>query len=237
MQELLYDRQALLIVDDVWEIRHGKLFEVAGPACCSIITTRELGIAHHFATKDRTIKVDILTPEASLQLLHRLTPEAVAYDKNIAQQLCERLEYLPLGLTLAGRMLADETDIPSRMKRLFDELLERRDARLQLLQSEGRLGIDEENPVSLQAILGLSVDRLSPIDKERFAMASVFGGEPLTWDLEMAAYVWDCQQTEAEDTVSRFIKRGLTEAQKDGRFWMHALLADYAQELMDEMSL
>ncbi len=237
LQEALYSRQALLIVDDVWNIQHGKQFEVTGPACRMILTTRELDIAHHLATLDRTIKVDMLSKEASLQLLGRLVPQAVTQNRKAAHQLCERLEYLPLALTLAGRMLANEVDVPARMQRLTDELLERRDARMQLLQAEGRLGIDEENPVSLQAILGLSVDRLSRVDKERFAMASVFGGEPLTWNLEMAAYVWDCSMNETEDTVARFIQRGLAEAQENGRYWMHALLADYAQGLMDEMGL
>lgn len=237
LQEALYQRKALLIVDDVWDIQQGKQFEVAGPRCRTLFTTRELDIAHHLATKDRTVKVDILSPEASLQLLHRLVPEAVASNKKDAQKLCERLEYLPLAITLAGRMLANETDVPSRMQRLIAELLERREVRLHLLQMEGRLGLDEENPVSLYAILGLSVDRLSPVDKERFAMASVFGGEPLTWDLTMAAYVWDCPPNEVEDTIARFLQRGLVEAQRGGRYWMHALLADYAQALMDEMGL
>ncbi len=123
----------------------------------------------------------------------------------------------------------------------LDELLERHDARLQLPQAEGREGIDEENPVSLQAILGLSVDRLSQVDKERFAMASVFGGEPLTWNLEMVAHVWGCSIIEADDTAARFIQRGLLETeideQKNIRYRMHALRADYAQALMEEMGL
>ncbi|MCB8944023.1 MAG: hypothetical protein H6658_09740 [Ardenticatenaceae bacterium] len=237
LQEALYHRQALLIVDDVWEIQHGKQFEVAGPACRLVLTTREPDIAHHFATPDRTIKVDILSSDASLQLLQGLMQRSVALNEKVARQLCERLEYLPLALTLAGRMLANETDIPARLQRLVDELLERREARLKLLQAEGRLGIDEENPVSLQAILGLSVDRLSPVEKERFAMSAVFGGEPLTWQLDMAAHVWDCSQAEAEDTVAQFMRRGLVYAQGNGRYWMHALLADYAQEMMDEMGL
>ena len=237
LQEALYDRRVLLIVDDVWDIPQGSQFDIVGPAGCAIFTTRELNIAHHLATRDRTIQVDILSPDASLQLLHRLVPQAVSQNRQIAQQLCDRLEYLPLALTLAGRMLANEVDVPSRMQRLIDELLERRQARLQLLQDEGRLGLDEENPVSLQAILGLSVDRLSRLDKERFAMASVFGGEPLTWQVDMAAYVWECSLTDAEDTVAHLIQRGLVYRQEDGRYWMHALLADYAQELMDEMGL
>jgi hypothetical protein len=78
---------------------------------------------------------------------------------------------------------------------------------------------------------------LSPVDKERFAMTAIFGGEPLTWQLEMATHVWDCSAAEAEGTVARFIRRGLVTAQANGRYWTHALLADYAQTLMDEMGL
>lgn len=236
LQELLYHRQALLIVDDVWEIQHGRFFLVGGPHCRTVVTTRELPVAHHLATRPRTLPVDVLSSQAALGLLYRLAPET-GTNPTTANQLCERLEYLPLALTLAGRMLADEADIPSRMQRLTEELLERREARLQLLQAEGRLGIDEENPVSLQAILGLSVERMTALDRERFAMAAVFGGEPLTWKLDLAAHVWECSLAEAEKTTAHFIQRGLVERKGHDRYWMHALLADYAQELLDEMGL
>ncbi len=151
-------------------------------------------------------------------------------------RLCERLEFLPLALTLAGRLLASEADVPTRMQRLLDELMEHREARLQLLQAEGRLGLAEDQPVSLQAILGMSVERLSKTDQERFAMLAVFGGEPLTWEIKAAAHVWECSVEEAEATISRFIQRGLVERRGE-RYWMHALLADYAAEMMEKMGL
>jgi hypothetical protein len=118
------------------------------------------------------------------------------------------------------------------MQRLIGELIERRDTRLKLLQSEGRLGLDEDEPVSLQAILGMSVDRLDIVDQDRFAMLAVFGGEPLTWEINGASYVWECSFEEAEQTVVKLIQRGLVERRGD-RYWMHALLADYAEEMMD----
>lgn len=232
LQEALYHRRVLLIIDDVWEVAHGKYFIVPGPQCRTLITTRESPVAYTLATRERTLSVAVLKPEAALALLRALAPETVATDQKTALRLCERLEYLPLALTLAGRLLAVEADIPSRMQRLVDELLERRTARLQLLQAEGRPGLDEDQPVSLQAILGMSVARLNPVDQARFAMLAVFGGEPLTWEINAATYVWECTAEEAEETVSRFIQRGLVERRGD-RYWMHALLADYAAELME----
>jgi hypothetical protein len=236
LRAVLYHRRALLIVDDVWDVAQGQHFLVAGPRCRTLLTTREMPIAYTLATSERTLRVDVLKPGAALALLRRLAPEAVTSDERAAQRLCERLEYLPLALTLAGRLLAVEADVPARMQRMLGELIERREARLNLLQAEGRLGLTEEEPVSLQAILGLSVNRLDKVDQERFAMASVFGGDPLTWEINAAAYVWDCSVIEAEDTVARFIQRGLIERRGE-RYWMHALLADYTAEMMAQMGL
>jgi hypothetical protein len=122
------------------------------------------------------------------------------------------------------------------MQRLMDELLERRETRLRLLQSDGRAGLTEEAPVTLQAILGMSVERLNKTEQERFAMLSAFGGEPLTWEINAAAHVWQCSLDEAEATTTRFIQRGLVE-RRAGRYWLHALLADYAEEMREGLGL
>lgn len=227
----LYRRRMLLVVDDVWEAAHGQAFGVAGPHCCTLYTTREAPAAYALATRGRTLQVDVLSPQAALALLARLAPEVIRVDAPSAERLCERLEYLPLALTLAGRLLAQEADVPTRMQRLLGELIERRAARLQLLETDGRLGLEPRQPVSLQAILGMSVERLSRVDQERFAILSAFGGEPLTWEMAAAAFLWECPEEEAEATLAHLIQRGLV-MQRGAHYWMHALLADYAAEML-----
>lgn len=237
LQSALYHRRLLLLIDDVWEVKHGRFFTLAGPNGRTLFTTRELPVAHGLTTREYTLPVDVLSPEAALTLLSRLVPE-IATDEKHARALCGRLEYLPLALTLAGRMLANEADVPSRMQRLLQELIEQREARLHLWQSEGRLGVseDETGTVSLQTILGMSVSRLTQIDQARFAMLSVFGGEPLTWEINAAAHVWDCSLDQATETVTHFIQRGLVE-RRNGRYWMHTLLADYATTMRETRDL
>ena len=236
LRQLLHDKKMLIIVDDVWDMKQGGYFQVGGPHSRTIFTTREIPIANALATRERTLRVDVLKPEAALKLLYKLAPEIATVDKSIVIKLCEHLEFLPLALALAGRMLPNEADVPQRMQRLLAELIERREARLQLLQVEGRHGLDEENPVSLQAILGMSVDRLNKLDQKRFAMLSVFGGEPLTWEINAVSAIWESSLEESEATISKLIHRGLVEPH-GVRYWMHALLADYAAEMMENMGL
>lgn len=236
LRNVLYHRRILLIVDDVWDTNHGKYFQVAGPQCGTVFTTRESPIANILATRARTLLVNVLEPGAALQLLYKLAPQTAHIKKKTPLKLCERLEFLPLALTLAGHMLANESDVPKHMERVLGELIERGQARLNLIQPDGRQGIDEENPVSLQAILGMSVERLSKSDQERFAMLSVFGGEPLTWEIKAASSVWECSIAETEATISRFIQRGLVEPQGN-RYHIHALLADYAKGLATKLGL
>ena len=209
LRSALYRRRMLLVIDDVWEVAHGQLFMVAGPHCRTLLTTRESPAAYTLTTRERTLPVDVLSAPAAVDLLSRLAPAVVTADAESAQRLCERLEFLPLALTLAGRLLAQEADVPSRMQRLVGELIERRAARLQLLEVAGRPGLEPGQPASLHAILGMSVSRLEQVEQERFAILSAFGGEPLTWELGAAAYLWECAEEEAEQTMSHFIQRGL----------------------------
>ena len=67
-------------------------------------------------------------------------------------------------------------------------------------------------------------------------MLGVIGGEPVPSESNATAHVWECAVQEAEATISRFIQRGLVERRVD-RYWMHALLADYAAEMMEKMEL
>ncbi len=231
LRAALYQRKMLLVIDDVWETTHGASFLVGGPQCHTLLTTRELSVANDLATQNRVLLVKVLEPDTSLELLNALAPEVVASDRCSAIRLCERLEYLPLAITLAGRLLANEVHVPSRMKRLLADLIEHRESRLRLIQSEGRRGLDEDNPVSLRSILGMSVKRLAELDQERFSLISSFGAYKYIWDIKNAAANWRCSSLQAEDTISRLIQRGLVERSGE-HYWMHSLLVDYAESLL-----
>lgn len=233
----LSSQKALLIIDDVWSVAYGNHFRnIAGPRCRTLITTRDAIVAYGLATREGTLQVDVLSEHAALGLLRRLAPEAVRADEEAAKRLCEQLGYLPLGLTLAGRLLANESDVPAHLRQVMGELLEGRGARLDLPADEGRPGLREGQRVFLSDILGMSVERLSDREQQCFAMLSRFGAEPLHWTVEDAAAVWDCSEQEAAATVSRLFQRALVGGRGE-QYWLHALLCDYATELCKRSGL
>jgi hypothetical protein len=205
---------------------------IGGPASRTIVTTRDLEVAFGASTRASSYRLAELAPRSALDLLRRLAPDAVDLYPRKAEQLCERMGFMPLGLALAGRLLAVEQDIPGRMARLLDDLNQQREARLALPQKEGRPGVSSEE-ISVQAILDLSIARLPEPDQDRFAMLAALPADPASWDLPMAAAVWDCKPEQAEDAVSLLLRRGLVE-RRQGRYWMHALLRDYAEALLHE---
>jgi hypothetical protein len=231
----IHHRRFLMVVDDVWSSDAGLLFRVGGPDCCTLFTTRELPVANDLVAPNHVHLIRTIDPGAAILLLRALAPEVVNADESSAKQLCRKLEFLPLALTLAGRYLANEALTRRRKNTLVQALLTSAEGRLALPQYEKRLGIENARP-SLRAILGLSVDRLNRTDQERFAMLGALGGEPLSWTTEAAAFIWECSESDAEKTIVRFIQRGLVEP-FGNRYRMHALLADYAEILMKEWGL
>jgi hypothetical protein len=235
LREAMDARRTLLVIDDVWDAAHGTQFLVGGPACRVVITTRELPVANDLATPERVYSVDTLPPAAAAALLRALAPGIVEADISKAKELCTRLEYLPLAITLAGRYLANEALTAPRQERLITALLSSAEERLALVQGTPRSGIEDERP-SLRAILGLSVERLPRLEQERFAMLSWYGAEPLSWTDAMAAAIWDTTEDETATTLTHLLQRGLVES-RQGRYRMHALLADYAAVLRKEWKL
>lgn len=108
----------LLVLDDVGEYQQVKPYL---PPLSSrfkvLITTRQ-----HLGASIKELSLDVLQPKAALELLKsffKKTPQRIEQELTVANQLCEWLGYLPLGLELVGRYLARKQDLS------FTEMLRR----------------------------------------------------------------------------------------------------------------
>ncbi|HRW10264.1 MAG TPA: NB-ARC domain-containing protein, partial [Caldilineaceae bacterium] len=99
LRNLLRDKAALFVLDDLWDAQHVTLFKANAPRCRILFTTRDGTIAKHHEAQE--IQLGMLTPAQSRELLRA----SAGYDDPKLAMIAERLGHLPLALKLAGAQL------------------------------------------------------------------------------------------------------------------------------------
>lgn len=226
----LQHRRMLLIIDDVWEIEHGAVFNFGGTQSRILITTRTNKVAVGLAHQPTDIyKVPILNDENGLTLLSALTPDVTRLYPQESRDLINDLEGLPLAIQVAGRLLHAEAAMGWSIRDLISEI---REGAL-LLEAQApadRIDLVTQTIPTVAALLQRSTHRLSEETRRRFAFLGAFAPKPATFDLEAIEAVW--QVEDARATLRDLVSRGLLEPLGDGLFQMHALLAVHAQSLL-----
>lgn len=228
---ILQQKRMLLIVDDVWDAGHGALFQqVRGSSCGLLITTRLPEVADALAqTEEAIYNLPVLAEEDALKLMRILAPAVVEQHLNECRELVKDLEYLPLALHVAARLLRAE----ARLGLGVSDLL--RDIR------EGATVIEAKAPPdrvegdtipTVSALLQKSTDVLNEHTRDCFAYLGAFAPKPATFDMEAMKAVW--QVDDPKPAVRELVEHGLLEPVGSGRFQMHALLVKHARSLLEE---
>lgn len=225
LSDALHNRKILLVVDNVWNSADARLFLVGGASCCAIITTRDVEVARAL-TREGIFPVNVLSQDASLELLKKISPDAFDEDMFGVRQLVGQVGGLPLGLMIAGRLLAEEWHAGLGVSGILAEL-RNRDKRLEMA-SESR---------SISAILRTSYDHLpTEISKRVFRLMGIFivGGKPVAFSADAAAVVCELELRSLQKAVVNLVSRELVNVTKDGRYILHTVLVDYAATLMED---
>ena len=158
-------RHILLVIDDAWEIADALAFQIGGPNCAHLVTTRFPELARRFAARGTTEVHELDSTDGRL-LLMRLAPEVVQAEPEEAQALVTAVGGLPLALTLLGNYLRAQAH--SRQPRRLRAALERlrnADERLRLSEYQPLVGghpsLSTGTPLSLQAMIGISDQQVS----------------------------------------------------------------------------
>lgn len=116
----------LLVLDDVSNYEEVKPYLQSLPSRFKVLMTTRQNLG-----RIAQLSLDVLQPEAALELLKSLLKETsgrIEKELALANQLCERLGYLPLGVELVGRYLARKQDLSlaEMLRRLENKRLDER---------------------------------------------------------------------------------------------------------------
>ncbi|MBD2344429.1 tetratricopeptide repeat protein [Anabaena subtropica] len=212
----------LLVVDDVTDYQQIKPYlQGASSSFKVLMTTRQrLGVGI------KQLSLDVLQPDAALELLRSLlaeTPERIERELDVANQLCEWLGYLPLGLELVGRYLARKPDLSlsKMMGRLKDKRLEQ--------PATVNPEADMTAQRGIKAAFELSWQELAENDKLLGCVLSLFAAAPIPWNL-----VEQCLPEKDEDELEeirddKLLNLHLLQRKGEGIYQLHPLLREFFQ--------
>ena len=209
------DKRLLLILDNFEQVIDAATDLAALQGACPnlrlVVTTREvLQVAGEHA-----YAVPPLKPDDATQLFNTraLSARTDFQPGPAVDELCARLEHLPLAVELAA----------ARVRVLSPELLlDRLGQRLDLLQG-GRDADPRQQ--TLRATVQWSYDLLSPTEQKLFARLSVFAGG---YTLEAAEEVCEADL----DTLASLVEKSLLR-QSASRFWMLETIREFAAERLE----
>jgi tetratricopeptide (TPR) repeat protein len=227
---LCSNKRALLILDNVWQAEAAKYLLVGGPACRTLVTTRNIEVAIALAGRE-TYHLLPISHQASIDLLHNLAPDAFEVEPDAMEELVSRLAGLPLALNIAGEMIDWAWRISGDISMVLADLQDR-EARLRMSTPDNLLAEKaEEN--SLRAVLQVSYERLpDEASKLAFRLLGVFDYQPAVFDRSAANALWGLPLSQAQKTILILASRAMLEPVGRGRYTLHAVLADYAASLL-----
>jgi tetratricopeptide (TPR) repeat protein len=212
----------LLVLDDVGEYELVKPYLPSSSSRFKVlITTRQ-----HLGASIKELSLDVLQPEAALELLKSFlkeTPQRIEQELAVANQLCEWLGYLPLGLELVGRYLKRKVDVS--LTEMLQRLEKKRLEQPALIKPEGDMTAQR----GVLAAFELSWQELNDDDKQLGCLLSLFAPAPIAWDL-----VKQCLAEEDEEELEKIqddklLNLHLLQRKDKGVYQLHPLLREFFQ--------
>jgi tetratricopeptide (TPR) repeat protein len=221
------------------------LYLPQGSGCRVLITSRNSQWPPNL--KLHTFVLGVLQPKESIDLLRSYRSDISETD---AKAIAEQLGRLPLGLTLAGMFLARYRDLAfgepqTYFKNLREKMLEHSSLITNYDRMPGHRPINRQE-LGVYASLHLSYEQLQATDeRDRFAIAALARASyfapntSISYELIMET-LGDYDPKEEDqaqlraDAIKRLLEVGFVEAAEAGGVRMHRLIAEYAQQAIND---
>ncbi|MET9291479.1 BTAD domain-containing putative transcriptional regulator [Streptomyces sp. NPDC003077] len=216
-RRLTNDRRMAVILDDARSSAQVRPLLPAGPACVTVVTSRDRLPGLVVSEAARPIAVDVLDEGDSAALLGAVIGERrVAAEPVAAQRLARLCGGLPLALRVVAARLTYRPDTP--LERMADEMTDER-RRLALLS------VEDQGPA---AALEMSVRHIDPGARRMLhALAHHPGG---LIDGYAAAALADASMDETLRALDALACAHLVTEVQDGRWSLHDLVRLYARQ-------
>jgi tetratricopeptide (TPR) repeat protein len=223
----------LIVIDDVTNYRQ-QVKPYLPPESSQfkvLLTTRE-----ELGRPVEHLAIDKLQPEAALDLLTSLVgAERIQLESDIAEQLCQWLDYLPLGLELVGRYL--ERDPDRSLKAMLSLLEKKRLRHRSVLEADStmtaRLGVADA--------FELSWERLDEYAQHLGCLLSLFASADIPWDLVKQAYsnMSSSEDEEIdldilEEARADLVRFNLLQRTGERTYRLHQLIREFLREKREQ---
>lgn len=229
LSELTRESRSLVILDDVWEEHHAEAFSRLGSGCRLIVTTRDRAVLERIGASN--YRVDVLSPEAALELLARLARGDAASTAELplaARDVARECGYLPLALAVSAALIrGGRYDWGQLLAQLEGQRVDRLRARIPDYEHEG-----------IVAALKVSLDALPQVARSCFVDCAVFHEDARIPEVTLVL-LWESRcldEDEALDTLQILVDRSLMTRDDERRCWIHDLYHDYLQVIVEDAS-
>lgn len=237
VRQRIGQHRLLLVLDDVWQLEHGRDFINLGANCVFVVCTRMREIAEKLVRTSGVMEVKELDTDQGIALLSGIAPHAAETNPAALRDLVVAVQGLPLALVLMGMYLKvnstnryDIKGIEAAIEKLrvagtlLNERVEN-ERRSRPLAHQPAEAQRADSLRTLDEIIDVSYSAL-PSDDARRALAhvAIFRAKPYGFSDEMAAAIAGVDGAMLRQ-LSLF---GLLEVMKGGEFTLHPIVAAHA---------
>jgi tetratricopeptide (TPR) repeat protein len=196
-----------------------------------LLTARE-----EFGRPVEHLPLDKLQPQAALDLLTSLVGvQRIQQESDIAEELCQWLDYLPLGLELVGRYLERDPDLS--LKAMLSRLEKKRLRHRSVLEADStmtaKLGVADA--------FELSWERLEENAQFLGCLLSLFALADIPWDLVKLAYnIMSAAENEEidldilEEARADLVRFNLLQRTGERTYRLHQLIREFLREKREQ---
>jgi hypothetical protein len=210
----------LVILDDVTDYEQIKPYLPPQESRFKLLATTRLNLGRSF----QSLEIQVLSEDAALDLLRSLTEvDRINNHLETAKLLCAWLGYLPLGLELVGRYLAQKPDLS--LADLQNRLEAQRLKARALTQTEAGMTA----PLGVATAFELSWQELDKEAQRLCYLLSLFALAPIAWNWVEQCFP-DRDPEDLEDLRDdQLVRFSLLQRSGEGTYILHQLIREFFQ--------